>query len=146
MKKLILYAVIIGATFFAPRERADIARLEPIEAIGIFEKDGQIRVKTDTEAEGAGESIEQALCDLKESTPGIVYLDTAEYLLVSKSAINEIRWLKNTLKGTVKLCLWDADADLSDAVKYLSVHGELPMLKRWSEGVQLPEYVCEKIS
>lgn len=146
MKKVLLYIVLVASSFVLPLERADIAKLQPIEAIGIHDFGGQIIITTDTGDLGAGKNAAEALNDLIENTPGIVYLDTAEYLLVTESMTAEIKHLQNELKKSVKLCLWDGDEDLKCAVKYLSVHGKLPQLKDWSEGYVLPTYYCEKLS
>lgn len=142
--KRILYVIIIGLSFLAPLERADIAKLEPVEAVGLLKTDGQISIITDTGAQGTGRNAEEALHDLILNTAGIIYLDTAEYLLVSESAVGEIELIRDDLKGSVKLCRWDGNGELKDAVKYFSVHGDFPQLHEWDEQVELPQYVSKK--
>lgn len=144
MRKAFIYIVLIGLSFFAPLERADIARLQPIEAIGLLETDGQITIITDTGDRGSGNDMDSALNDLIKNTPGIVYLDTAKYLLASEDVVSQIEYLRDDLKQSVELCLWDGKGELKDAVKYLSVHGDFPQLRKWKQGDKLPIFVSEK--
>ena len=82
----ILYVAILAALFFAPLERADVAKLLPIQAVAVYADNGQVVLETDAKAQGRGDSAEQALENMKATTSAVVYLDTAEYLLVSEDA------------------------------------------------------------
>lgn len=142
MKK-ILYIIIIGLSFLAPLERADVAMLEPIEAVALSKNNDQVTLMTDTGNQGSGKNAQEALSDLKMNTPGIVYLDTAKYLLVSETAVDEIEALRNDLKGTVRICLWNEGEDVQNAVEYLKIHDDFPLLRSWHHGMKLPVYVIK---
>ena len=127
----ILYVVILSALFFAPLERMDVAKLLPIQAVAVYMEDGAVILETDTENKGRGDNVENALENLKEITPAVVYLDTAEFLLVSENAVSYLNELRDFLKPSVKVCVCEAVGQVKDAAKYLDVHGNLPKLRDW---------------
>lgn len=128
----ILYVVILGLLFLAPCERMDVAKLLPIEAVAVYMEEGSVVLETDTEDKGRGGNAKEALQNLKDITPAVVYLDTAEYLLVSEEAANCVEELRSFLKPSVKVCVCEASGRVKTAAKYLEVHGNLPKLKDWN--------------
>lgn len=146
MKRILLYIVVIGLSFAFPLNRTDVAKLQPVEAVGMYKAENQICLVTDTGDFGAGESVNDAVEDLKRNTAAVVYLDTAKYLLVSNDAKDEIKTIRNIMKPSVRLCIWDGEEDLEVACRYLSVHGDLSKLSQWNEGMKLPAYYCKKTS
>ena len=135
--RILLYIVILASLLFAPIKGLDVAHLEPVEVVWIYEDDGMIFLTTDTGALGAGEDVLSALCDLEARTSGVVYLDTAKYLLVEESAQGEVEALRSRLNGTVRLCLAKAP-DMEIAAKFLETHSDLPLLREWNMGEELP--------
>lgn len=127
----VLYVIILALLFLAPLERADIAKLLPIEAVAVYMDGDDVVLETDTEDKGKGENVALALRDLIKTTPAVVYLDTAEYLLVSENALEQVDALRNYLKPSVKVCVCQAKDGVKDAAKYLDVHGDLPELRDW---------------
>ena len=125
----LLYIVILTSLFFAPLEREDVAKLLPIQAVAVYTENDTIVLETNTEHTGRGETVADALSDLKEKTPAVVYLDTAEYLLVDENATRFLEQLKAFLKPSVKVCVCDASNRVQIVAKYLDVHGKLPKLK-----------------
>ena len=139
MIRKLFYTVILGALFFAPLKRVEIANLEPIQAVWMYHVDGTLVLETDTQDKGSGATVAQALENMKASSPGIIYLDTAQYLFVSEDAQTQIPALQPYVKGTVRLCLWDGQGDIVDAVKYADAHKLGEKMKRWEQGGKLPE-------
>ncbi|MBQ8881360.1 MAG: hypothetical protein IJ030_04210 [Oscillospiraceae bacterium] len=131
MRKL-LYAVLLIPLFFVPLNRVNVADLLPVEAVAVYMDGEQVVLETDTAHFGKGESLDEALSRLKEDTPAVVYLDTAEYLLVSPDAVEQVESLRLHLKSSVKVCVCRAEGKVQEAVKYLGIHGDLPKLKNWS--------------
>lgn len=129
--RVIIYIVILALTFLAPVERVDVASLLPIESVAVYMEGDTVVLETDTEDTGRGETVSQALQDLKDVTPAVVYLDTAEYLLVSENAVSQVDGLREYLKPSVKVCICDAKGRVKDAAKYLSVHGDTVPLRDW---------------
>ena len=139
MIRKLLYAVILGALFFAPLNRVEIANLEPIQAVWMYYADGELVLETDTEDKGSGVTAAEALDAMKSSSPGIIYLDTAQYLFVSEDAQAQISALQPYVKDAVRLCLWDGQGNIADAVKYADAHKLGEKMKSWKQGGKLPE-------
>ncbi len=130
--RVVLYIVILGLLFLAPLERVDVAKLLPVEAVAVYMEDGAVVLETDTENKGSGETVTQALDALKTNTPAVVYLDTAEFLLVSEDAAQWVDELRLFLKPSVKVCVCEAAGQVKNTAKYLEVHGKLPKLRDWN--------------
>lgn len=129
----VLYAALLIPLFFVPLNRVNVADLLPIEAVAVYRDGNQVVLETDTEHKGTGENAEKALIALKENTPAVVYLDTAEYLLVAPDAAEEAEALRPHLKPSVKVCVYNAAGKVKDTAKYLEIHRDLPTLKTWKK-------------
>ncbi len=134
-----LYALILISLLFVPLQRIEIANLEPIEAVWMSLENDNIVLLTDTDDKGSGITVEKALSDMKEKSPGIVYLDTAQFLFVSDSALKEISAIGSFVKGKIRLCKWDGEGDIKDAVKYADSHNMGVKLSKWNDLGKLPE-------
>lgn len=129
--RMALYIVILSLLLFVPVERLDVARLEPVQTVAIYTEPGAVHLETDTGNAGRGDNVDAALEDLEETTPGVIYLDTAEYLLVSKDAVSHVNDLRQYLSPRVKVSMWDGDGSIADAAKYLGIRDDLPELRAW---------------
>lgn len=138
MKRILIYIVLVAAAILVPVERADVGKLRPIETVSVYKENDWIVLRTDTDDVGIGGTATQALQNMKDSASGIIYLDTAEYLLVEKDAQDAAEELRSVLKEKVKLCLAAKEIEPKAATKYLSVHSDLPQMKHWKPGQELP--------
>ena len=129
----VLYAALLIPLFFVPLNRVNIADLLPVEGVALYIDSGQATLETDMGNIGTGETVEEALAALKENTPAIIYLDTAEYLLVSDDALNQVESLRPYLKSSVKVCICQAAGQVKNTVQYLQIYGDLPTLKTWEK-------------
>ncbi len=139
MKRIILYILVLIALCFAPIEGANIGNLRPVEVVHIYKVKNQIAIVTDTGDYGIGQTGPAALQNLKATTPGTIYLDTAEYLLIGQGAQEAVEALRGHLKKRIKVCAAEEGVDLSLAAEFLPVHGKLPRLKAWDLGLDLPQ-------
>lgn len=130
----VLYVVILALLFAVPLERADVAKLLPIRAVALYTDGPSVILETDGAHTGTGEDVTQALSNLKQKTPALVYLDTAQYLLVSEEAVSYVEELGSLLKPSVKVCVCEAAGRVQETAEYLEVHGNLPKLKQWQQG------------
>lgn len=135
--KWIFYLAALGAALLVPVDRSDVGELQPIEVVSLSVKREEVVIKTDTGDLGSGVSVDAALQNLKETTPGIVYLDTAEYLLVNADAKALIPDISRCLKDKVKVCYMDGEPDLKMAASYLAVHSPKETLGSWNEQTEL---------
>ncbi|MBR4017437.1 MAG: hypothetical protein IKK11_06465 [Oscillospiraceae bacterium] len=136
--RILAYTLILSALFFVPLDRVEIADLEPIQAVWLFQDGEEIILKTDTEDIGKGATVQEALINMKENSSGIIYLDTAQYLLVSQSAQQQIADMQPYLKGSALVCIWNGQGDMSEAVKYADSHKVGGKLKNWKPDSELP--------
>ena len=146
MKRLFLYILILNALWFAPLNRIEIANLEPVRAVWLGRQNDQIHLETDTGSRGTGQTVTDALVNLKETSSGIVYLDTAEYLLVSEDATKEITALVPYVKKSVRLCQWDGEGDMEWAVKYVNAHKIGTKIRHWRTDDKLPNLPSQNLS
>lgn len=137
--RITLYIVILSALFFMPVQHAEIASLEPIQGVWMHLENGNIVLQTDTEDKGVGDTVENALADMKKNSSGIIYLDTAQYLFTSETAQSQIQALQTVVKGSVMLCQWDGQGSVDEAVKYADSHKIGLPIRKWTEGSKLPE-------
>ena len=145
MKRILLYILVLIALCFAPIKGANIGNLRPVEVVHIYKTQNQVTIATDTGDFGIGETGQAALQNLKATTPGTIYLDTAAYLLIGQGADEAVTELRSHLKNRVKVCRAEEGIDLSLAAEFLPVHGDLLRLKRWNPGADLPKLkVIEK--
>lgn len=145
MKRIILYCLILGAMLAIPVERLDVGKLEPVQAVWMHKEADRIVLETDTEDQGIGRSVDEALADLEKRCLGIIYLDTAQYLLVSEDAVDQIEHLRRHLKGSVKVCLWKGRGQVKDGAKYMAAHESGCKLSEWKQGIKLPSLPIEKM-
>ena len=132
----ILYIITLAALLVVPVERLDVADLAPVQTVGICVKQDAVVLETDTDCSGIGQTVEDALRDLEGNTPGVIYLDTAEYLLIGEDAEEYVEALKNHLSASVKVAAWDEKASIKSAAQYLDVRKDLPKLKDWNKKLQ----------
>lgn len=137
--KILLYILIFAGLFFIPLESVEIANLEPVQGVWVYEENGNIVLETDTEAKGIGITVAEAMSDMKEHSPGVIYLDTAQYLFVSETAQEQISALQPYLKASVRLCKWEGQGSLKNAIEYADAHKVGVKLSKWESVGNLPE-------
>ena len=131
MKRIVVYILALAAAMMVPVERTDVGKLQPVELVQIYKESEQVIIVTDTGDSGQGNGVEAAFKDLKETTAGIIFLDTADYLLVSESAIAEVPALREYLKSDVRVCKAEKGIDLVQAAEFLTVHPPSVKLKEY---------------
>lgn len=132
----LLYLVILALLFLAPVQRLDVAELEPVQTVAVDFRRNAVVLETDTDNRGVGEDVASALADLEAKTPGVIYLDTAQYLLVSESAVALVDDLQGYLSPSVKVSLWDGEGSVISAAKYLCVQEDLPKIEEWENSLK----------
>ena len=143
MKRLLFYGLILAVVWVLPIERLDVAQLQPVEVIAIYPQGDQVILTTDTGDIGSGTDAMAALENMQQTSTGVIYLDTAEYLLFAPGTETEVEALRSELKDRVKICNVSQPIDLEDAAKYLPIHGDLPCLRQWQPGQILPILTVE---
>lgn len=139
MKRILLWAAALGAVvFFARVEPSgqNISTLQPVQVL-IVSVNGEIRLQTDTGDEGFGNSVASALAQVRANASGEVFLDTADYLLISDVAILEE--IRPYLRPSCRICLFEGEPDMEKLGDYLKHHDPGVSLKDCTaEQVELP--------
>ncbi len=128
MRKL-LYGVILVALLFAPVQRLDVAKLEPVQTVALYMEEKQLVLETDTGNKGKGKDLTEAINDLEEKTPGVIYLDTAQYLLVTEETEALLYSLDGYLRQSIKVSKWDGKSSVKSAAQYLRIREDLHTLR-----------------
>lgn len=145
MKRWIgLLAGFAAALLLAPSQDTDIASLQPVELLYVYIEEGWVTVETDTGDLGAGEDLEGAMEDLKATASGEIFLETAQYLLITEPAEGYLPELKQILRPAAQILRAEGEPDLEGAAKYLSVHKSGLALKDWQVGVELPKLTIKE--
>lgn len=125
MKRWLLYALLfLGALIWSgkPFCGTDVAKLSPVEVLSVDVHQGDIRLQTDTGNVGIGETVTQALEDMKKTTPGTVFLETADYLLVTEKSEPLIEQLRPYLRPNCSVCLAKGELKMEKVADYLNAH------------------------
>lgn len=136
--KYLLYVGILLAVLLLPERGTDVGKLIPVEVAAISEADGVVSIHTDTGDSGQGQTLEAAIADLKASALGIIYLDTAEYLLLEAGTEHHLNTVERHLKPAVRLCYAREGIDLEAAANFLSVHEPDVTLRTVSDSNSIP--------
>ena len=124
MKKWLVFAAAVTAVAILsrrPHPARDVARLEPVQAVYIYQKNGTLCIETDTGAAGSGNTLTEAAADLKASASGEIFLDTAEFLLIDPE-VTITADFHTLLRPTCGVTFTHATPDLQAAADYLTIH------------------------
>ena len=119
--RIVLYSLAL-ALLLLGRGGTDIGQLQPVEVVQLYEKNGLLILKTDTGDMGWGLTVDEAVRKLKETTPGQIYLDTADYLLIEEGVEASIPALRPYLKRRTTMAFGPEGVDLQETAEYLRVH------------------------
>ena len=134
MRRLLIYVLVLAAAAAAPVRRTDLGKLKPVETVYLGTEGNRVVIRTDTEDIGSGSTLESAVRELKDTASGIVYLETADYLLVGPGGERWVTEIGSYLKERVYICRSAQNVDVMKAASYLSVHTPKDKLKDWGDG------------
>ena len=138
MRRMIVYLGILAAVLWAGDPGTDIGMLIPVETVFIQKQGDEIAIQTDSADTGVGATMKRAAEDLKEKADGVIYLDTADYLILNREAEALLPQLQNNQKQEVFLCEADGQIDVQKATAFLRAHTPQLKLSDWSNGMTLP--------
>ena len=138
MRRTILYIGILAALFFVPVEQMEVGKLIPVQVVSIYKEDANYVIETDTENKGLGSTAQAALQNLKDTADGTIYLDTAQYLLITQDTRDAVEILRKHLKPSVEMSAMETPVKVKEVAQFLESHGRLPKLKQWKMHKELP--------
>ena len=136
--KMLLYIALLLLICFLPVQGTDVGELIPVEVVAIAESDGVTTICTDTGNQGQGRTLGEAFVDLERAASGVIYLDTAEFILIQPGGEAWLEMLPHYLRGDTKVCAAEADIELKGIADYLSVHHPGIHLEEAEEAGVLP--------
>lgn len=131
MKRSILWiAAALLAASWVSRKGTDVGKLIPVQLLQVYMEEERIVLETDTGDLGRGDTLEEALNDLKATVSGMIFLDTADYLLVTEETTASLSSLASILRPGTEVCIVHEPVDGEKAAEYLEAHApKSPMLR-----------------
>ena len=141
MRRSYLIGAALLLALLLPKGRGtDLSELIPVEILYIDKVEDHIQVVTDQGVSGMADTLEAALADMQGTSPGRVFLDTAEYLLVTEQALPELENLMRTIRPSVKLLLVTQQPQWDGLAAYLQGQDpEATLLDYQTENVSIPK-------
>lgn len=122
MKRIAVYIAVLLIVMLIPMQGMDIGKLRPVGLIQLYKEAGEMLIVTDTKDSGRGKTVDEAFGNLEDTTSGVIFLDTADYLLISETAKDAAMELGQYVKPTIEICIAEKDIDPVQAAEYLAVH------------------------
>ena len=122
MKKWIVMLLALLAFTVLPSSGTELGELRPVSLLVIRTQGNNIQLLTDTLELGTGETLDAALQNLEDTTPGHLFLDTVENLILTKEAKFLIPQLKQLLRPGVTVCAAKSELNPETAPEYLNSH------------------------
>ncbi|MBP3659876.1 MAG: hypothetical protein J6I89_00645 [Oscillospiraceae bacterium] len=124
MKKWLYPLAVLAAIALLsrlPHPSRDISRLEPVQAVYLYMEAGELHIETDTGDHGSGHDLTEATDDMKESSDGEIFLETAEFLILDPQVPITPDFYE-LLHPDCRVFFTSEKPDLPAAAKYLSLH------------------------
>lgn len=142
MKKWIWLGAL--ALLLLPQRGTEVGKLLPVETLLIEKQAGQYRVSTDTGHTARGDSLEKAVDALRAEAPGILFLDTADYVLLTGEAEECTEKLPNYVRPGTRVYKLEGTVELSEIGPYLKTHGpDTPLYRLQKRELQFPKLMAE---
>lgn len=122
MKKWIVMLLALLAFTVLPSSGTELGELRPVSLLVIRTQGNNIQLLTDTLDLGTGETLDAALQNLEDTTPGHLFLDTVENLILTKEVKFLIPQLKQLLRPGVTVCTAKSELNPETAPEYLNSH------------------------
>ena len=95
-------------------------------------------------AVGRGDSLEKAVDALRAEAPGILFLDTADYVLLTGEAEDCMERLQDYVRPGTRVYKLEGTAELSEIGPFLKTHGpDAPLYRLQKRELQIPKLTAE---
>ena len=141
---MVFAAAVALALLCAPFSSQDVSELLPVQTLSLSRAEGGgYRIGTDGGLQGLGQTLPQAVDNLRQCAPGVAVLATARQLVVERSclsALPELIRMEILRPATQVYCAPEA-VSAEDAADYLSRHCSEVTLSRIQAGLLRSEPV-----
>ena len=123
----------------------DLETLKPVQLLQVEKEQEQIILKTDTGDRVRGNTLRLALEDMQETADGRIFLETADYLLLTEGTEELVPELRKQLRPAVRLCMAEKNGNLKKLAQFLSAHEPGVSLGQYGYGKEkLPVLIMRK--
>ena len=139
MRRWIVYLMalfITAAVGILPFRGTDVGKLLPVETVRLTKQDDKILLETDTAGYGIGNDIQSALENLKATAMGNVFLDTADYLIVTPGGEDLLLELYAFLRPNCSICIQLGNAEVAKITEFLENHEPELTLQEYRGGLK----------
>ncbi len=147
MRRMVWFVMVLTAAFYGNRlfRGADVAKLQPVEVIRLSLQEKRICVQTDTGQMGLGQSLDEAFENLKETTSGHIFLDTAEYVILTSDTAAMTSELMHYLRPACRVCQETDTVKLEAVAAFLDAHEPPVTLMECQTGQEkLPQLIVQE--
>ena len=138
MRKMLLCIAAIAITGFTgllPFNGTDVGKLHPVEVLAVSIADEGITVVTDTGLHGIGETMEKAIENMKLTSAGEIFLETANFLLVSEESIHLLDGVSVFLRPACQVYVFSGYGKWDNVAKYLESHPSNVTILSYRQGM-----------
>lgn len=125
MRKLCFVILASAALWLSTRlpfEKTDVGKLSPVSLLLIESCDGKLNILSDRGDSGVGDSLAEALEDLELTSPGRIFLDTVEHLVIMDGTEVDGQALGDYFRPGTYLCVSGGAVDPGEAAEFLRGH------------------------
>lgn len=137
MKHWVFAVLALLVLSVLPSPGTELGELHPISLLVVDTEGKQVRLTTDTLDRGFGETLEGALRNLEDTTPGHLFVDTVEHLIITEQTRYLLPQLKQILRPGVAVCIIESEIDPKTAPEFLRSHTPITKLSEAAESTPL---------
>lgn len=131
MKRWLVYLAVLALCGTPSNRGTDIGELAPVEVVWLTENAGEVYLQTDTGDVGRGEGVQGALLNMKAAAPGMIFLETADYLIVEQGKEEILAQVFEVLRPSCKVCVAQSMPDLKKVAVFLTAHEPRVTLRQY---------------
>lgn len=140
MRKWIWLGAIL--LFLLPERGTDVGKLLPVETLLIEKEAERYVVSTDTGNSARGDTLEAAMDALRASAPGVIFLDTADYVLLTGETLECVEELSGFVRPGTQIYTVAGSPDLGKIGGFLEAHGPDAPLYQVQKGEKKAPKLC----
>lgn len=145
MKKTAVGLLVLVLLLFPSREAAEVGRLEPVQLLYLYREGDRLILAGDTGSRGEGATLAEAVKDLKQTAPGTLFLETADFLVVTGDTETLLPEMGIWLRPSAEAVVTEDPLDPGMAAEYLSAHPpEMTLHQIRTAGGTLPKLSCRE--
>lgn len=131
-------AAVLCLCLFAAAPKTDLGSLQPVQLVQVTSSGPMVHLRTDTGLYGEGVDFGAALGDMYRTAPGQVFLETADFLLVTPVTVKVLPELRQVLRPGTEVALISCLVDGTEAAQFLSARSGGVPLRKAGEHTVLP--------